>query len=94
MPNESSKPNRNSVPPPFNVGLLKKQLSKYGKVEECYTHHGMFHIKITTGFVNTLAASVDIGKLMSVVFEQYPVIHKMEVDENLYHLILKPAKAN
>ncbi len=76
----------------INVSEIKSQLEKFGKVEQCEEREGMFHVKITSGFSsnanNTFKCSEIIIK--SAAGDKYPSIKKVDTDENLFHLILKP----
>lgn len=67
-----------------------EQLKEFGKVEQCEVIKGQFHCKITKGFKN-LAPNISkcYGRVLALAGEKYRIIEKHDVDDNLFHIILK-----
>lgn len=68
-----------------------KKITQFGQVEQWEEKAGRFHVKITNGFsCNAMNTFKCMKMVISETKNKFPIIHKMESDENLFHLILKP----
>lgn len=72
------------------IKKLKPILANYGKVEQCEVIDEMLHIKITDGFNANARESFElVGKISEISKNEFPLVSKMFVDKNIYHLIVK-----
>jgi hypothetical protein len=68
-------------------------LSKYGEVKTCEERDGMFHISIGRGFSNNMKNTwACLKEILDEVGDMFPVVHKQDVDEGKFELVLKQRK--
>lgn len=71
----------------INFDDIKKELSKYGDVEECGKIGDEYHFKINNPIDNKMTTTLSIMKL--ITFDNNLVVSKAHTNEKSFHFILK-----
>jgi hypothetical protein len=71
------------------IDKLAKALDKFGRVVDVTEHQGRLTILITEGFKNNMPNVAKCQEAINGILTDFPYIHKQQVDEGLFYLVLK-----
>lgn len=71
------------------VQVLKTNLARFGKVDQCEPVGLEFHIFITEGYDISMSRTHQMLEFLSSALPEYPTVKKFKSNINLCYLILK-----
>lgn len=73
----------------MDLNKLKENLKHYGIVEQCELKEKMIHVKITDFNNKGFRPFQCMSDICSFIGPDYPFTYKAEIDEGIFHIILK-----